>query len=122
MVDSSSSPQTATASSFDTTRAASSTHRTIKHYSSAPSPKARAKHSIQSSAAYSISQSRSDVRLIIRDGNISQEEGSPGHYDIAPLIITDGTFPKWQNILASFPQFPALPSQKLLQSGHSGPL
>ena len=48
------------------------------------------------------SKSYSNTRLIIRDGQITQEDGRPGSYDIAPLLLKERNFPKWRNILGAF--------------------
>ena len=48
------------------------------------------------------SKPHSITRLIIRDGQITQEDGRPGSYDIEPLLLKDRSFPKWRNILGAF--------------------
>ena len=48
------------------------------------------------------SKPHSITRLIIRDGQITQEDGRPGSYDIEPLLLEDRSFPTWRNILGAF--------------------
>lgn len=44
----------------------------------------------------------SHTRLLIHDGHIRQEDGRPGSYDIEPMLIADGAFPNWREILGTF--------------------
>ena len=48
------------------------------------------------------SKSSSATRLIIENDRITQEDGRPGSYDLEPLLVTDGTFPRWRGILDPF--------------------
>ena len=44
----------------------------------------------------------SAIRLIIQDDWITQQDGRPGTYDLEPLLVTEGNFPKWRSIIAPF--------------------
>ena len=56
----------------------------------------------------------SHTRLLIHDGQIRQEDGRPGSYDIEPMLITDGAFPNWRDILRAFLKAKPYPSTTCL--------